>query len=194
MKLCRPWAAALALLLAAQTHLVAQTSGSNLLSSAGSQSESSQDVTLAGFQSLAVGGGPATQLPMINRNCGQFFVGGEYLHIRALPSEAIAYQAFDVTGQAPVDTLVQFEFDHEANYRVYGGYRLNNCGEEIRFSFMSIGSGATSDTGPVDAGSNITFFSPVEVPADDPGERLTANANVSLRSYDLGWSKTIPLG
>ncbi len=199
MKLNRSWTAALAMILLAQSSIFAQsndTQSSDLATALGKKSVrvADENVSPAGFQSLGTGGAMAGGLPMISDRCGQFFAGGEYLYVRALPSEAIAYQQTEATALQVIDTLVQFDFQREANYRFYGGYRLKNCGEEIRFTYSSIDSGATSDTGVVTAGSNITFFSPVEVPADQPGSSLRASADVSLKSYDLGWSKTIPLG
>ncbi len=193
MILSRSWTAALAIILLAQPTIFAQSSGPATVSS-GSRPVADENVVPTSFQALAMGNSMAGGLPMIAGRQGQFFAGGEYLHIRALPSEAIAYAQFDASVVPGVDTLVQFDFDHEGSYRFYGGYRLGNCGEEIRFTYTSLNSGASADTGVVDAGSNITFIGPLDIPALNPGERIRANADVSLKSYDIGWSKTIPLG
>src|SRR5690606_7991988 len=62
----------------------------------------------------------------------RYFVGGEYLHVRATPSEAISYLERDAANF--VDTFHQFDFDYEGSFRFYGGAR-NCCGEEVRFTW-----------------------------------------------------------
>ena len=190
MKLYRSWAAALALVWMATPAAVAQNAGSasettTALYEAGSGSQTG-DLQLT---SLSLGGGG---IPMVQPGCGQFFAGAEYLYVRALPSEAISFLEFNAP--AGTDTFHQFDFNHNSNFRVYGGYRLCNCGEEIRFTYTRFDSDATADTGPVPPGANITFLSPLDIPAINPGERITASANVELNNFDIGWSKTIPLG
>ncbi|MGI9456173.1 MAG: hypothetical protein ACR2NU_06390 [Aeoliella sp.] len=127
----------------------------------------------------------------------QYFFGAEYLAVRALPSEAVSYLTRDVSNlTSPSDTFSQFDFDYEGSYRVYGGLRSCCCGEEIRFTYTRYDTGAAFRSPDVPAGSNgsIQFISPLEVVATIDGQRVEGTTDVELDSFDLGWSKTIPLG
>lgn len=125
-----------------------------------------------------------------NGRCGQFFVGGEYMQIRANPSESIAFLCRD--SDTFEDVFTQFDFSHDGAYRLYGGYRLCNCGEEIRFTYTSFDSGSSAQS-PA-ATSTQQYLAPLEVIAVVPGQSVSGRSNVSLDSYDVGFSKTIPLG
>jgi hypothetical protein len=125
--------------------------------------------------------------------CGQFFFGGEYMQVRANPSEAIAFLCRDTTDIAsPTDQFFQFEYDHDGAYRLYGGYRLCNCGEEIRFTYTSFDSGSEAQS--PQATTTTQYIAPLEVIAVIPGQSVSGRSNVSLDDFDLGYSKTIPLG
>jgi len=129
-------------------------------------------------------------------NGNRFFVGGEYLHVRANPSEAVSYLERDLTDiTSPTDTFNQFDFDYEGSFRLYGGCR-NCCGEEIRFTYtrFDTGSGFVSPTVPNGSGGAFQIVSPLEVVATIDGSRTEGSADIELNSFDLGWSKTIPLG
>lgn len=128
-----------------------------------------------------------------NCRCGQFFFGGEYMQIRATPSESIAYLCRDLTDIGnPEDVFTQFGYGHDGAYRLYGGYRLCNCGEEIRFTFTSFDSGSAASS--PEATVTTQYIAPLEVIAIIPGQTVHGRSNVSLDSYDIGYSKTIPLG
>lgn len=128
-----------------------------------------------------------------NCRCGEFFFGGEYMQIRANPSQSVSYLCRDVTDiNSPTDQFFQFDYGYDGAYRLYGGYRLCNCGEEIRFTYTSFDSGSSAQS-PV-ATSTTTYIAPLEVIAVIPGQSVSGRSNVSLDSYDLGFSKTIPLG
>lgn len=128
-----------------------------------------------------------------NLRRGQFFFGGEYLQIRANPSESIAYLSRDTTDiTMPTDSFTQFDYGYDGAYRLYGGYRLCNCGEEIRFTYTSFDSG--SDAQSPQATSTTQYIAPLEVIAVIPGQSVRGRSNVSLNNFDLGYSKTIPLG
>ena len=84
------------------------------------------------------------------------------------------------------DDFHQLDFDYESSYRFGGGYRLCDCGEEIRFLFTRLSSSA-ADIAP--SGS----FLPYEVSSPPDGQTLVGG-HVALRSFDLAYAKTIPLG
>jgi Legionella pneumophila major outer membrane protein precursor len=125
---------------------------------------------------------------------GQFFVGGEYLYVRASPSEATSYLEQNTTEleTAPFDRLHQLDFKHESSFRFYGGYRLCKCGEEIRWTYTQFDSSAETD---IPASTNtVEIHVPFEVVAIPEGGGSIATGDVSVRSGDLEFAKTIPLG
>ncbi|WP_425399388.1 hypothetical protein [Aeoliella sp.] len=119
----------------------------------------------------------------------RFFVGGEYLYLRANPSEAVAYLERDLVNLT--DTFHQFDFDYSSSFRFYGGCR-NCCGEEVRFTFSRFDTG--SDFISPTETSTIQIISPLEQTPIIDGSRVTGSADIKLDSFDLGWSKTIPIG
>lgn len=124
---------------------------------------------------------------------GQFFVGAEYLSLRANFSEATAYRAnTPAPPDGPAEDFVQFDFDYGDSYRLYGGYRLCDCGGEIRFTYSNFDSNGSFNSGPQPAGT--TFTAPYEVVTSGTDDVLFGDARVTLDDYDIGFSKTIPLG
>jgi hypothetical protein len=128
------------------------------------------------------------------RQPGQFFLGGEYLYVRASPSEATAYleQNFTELETAPFDRLHQMDFQHESAFRFYGGYRLCKCGEEIRWTYSQFDSSARTNI--PGSTQTVTIHVPFEVNAIPDGGGSVATGNVNLKSGDLEYAKTIPLG
>ncbi|MDA8745426.1 hypothetical protein N9N28_12400 [Rubripirellula amarantea] len=119
----------------------------------------------------------------------RFFVGGEYLYLRASPSEAISYLERDLTDL--VNTFHQFDFDYDSSFRAYGGCR-NCCGEEIRFTFSRFDTGSNF-VSPTET-STTQIITPLEQTPVLDGSRVVGTADIDLNDFDLGWSKTIPLG
>jgi len=126
---------------------------------------------------------------------GQFFVGAEYMQVRASFSEATAFvtQRQDAT-VPPVITNVftPLEYDYDPSYRVYGGYRFCDCGGEIQFGYTRYDSDASANGIP-QAGDVIVAV-PEEVFTNTVGQNISVNSSVSAQSLDLAFSKTIPLG
>ncbi len=122
---------------------------------------------------------------------GQFFFGATYIYARADFSEALAYVEQDAV--AGGDTFHMYDFDYNSSYSFDGGYRLCDCGGEIRFNFTRLRSEADF-TAINSNGSNIGLFSPYEIDAPGTGQQIQGDVDVDLRSYDLGFAKTIPLG
>ncbi|MGD9636332.1 MAG: Lpg1974 family pore-forming outer membrane protein [Pirellulales bacterium] len=113
-----------------------------------------------------------------------YFVG-DYLYVRASFSEAVAYiERDDENLDNRSDFLHELNFQHESSYRLGGGYRLDCCDEEVRFMFTRLSSGASA---VAPAGSLV----PYEVIG--PNDTFI-NADVDVKSFDLDFRKTIPLG
>ncbi|MDC0936543.1 Lpg1974 family pore-forming outer membrane protein, partial [Pirellulales bacterium] len=141
-----------------------------------------------------IGGGLG--LDFLDHGCdGQFYVGGEYLYVRANYSQAISYVTRNLPAAgSPSVVFNQFDFDYDDSYRLYGGYRLCECGGDIRFSYSNYSSNSSFQSGVVPTDSSQQFFSPLEVVADQPGTSLNGRASVELEVYDIEFGKTIPLG
>ncbi|QDT70141.1 hypothetical protein MalM25_30860 [Planctomycetes bacterium MalM25] len=121
---------------------------------------------------------------------GQVFFGAEWLNVRAEFSEATAYRELDALNST--ETFHQFNMNYGSSYRLYGGYRLCECGCDITFAYTNFNSGGGFASGEAQAGTT-TITAPFEVDAA-PGDSLYGNSEVDIDNYDLGFSKTIPLG
>jgi hypothetical protein len=119
---------------------------------------------------------------------GRYFITADYLYVRANFSEATAFldQTDDTVQGLGTDEFHELDFKYESSYRFGGGYRTCNCNEEVRFMFTRLSSTA-DDIAP--QGS----FVPYEVGAP-PGGQTFVHADVDVKSYDLEFAKTIPLG
>jgi hypothetical protein len=115
----------------------------------------------------------------------RWYAFADYLYVRASFSEAVAYIEQDTTNlDDQRDFVHELDFQYESSYRFGGGYRLNCCDEELRFTFTRLSSGA-STVAP--AGSLV----PYEVIG--PGDSFIT-ADVDVKALDLDYRKTIPLG
>jgi hypothetical protein len=114
----------------------------------------------------------------------QLIAGAEYIYAQATFSDALAFVEQDTV--AGGETFHQIDFGHESSYSFYGGAYLPDCGGAVIFDYTrltSSGDYARDDS----AFTNI--FGSFEIDGDIEGE-----AEVDLDSYDLSFSKTIPLG
>jgi hypothetical protein len=112
--------------------------------------------------------------------------GAEFIYAQASFSEALAFVQQDLI--TATDEFVEFDWDYEPSYSVYGGVYLVDCGGAVIFEFTRLESDAefaASDFG----NSNINIFAPYEIDGNIEG-----SASVDLESYDLSFAKTIPLG
>ncbi|MGL4514763.1 MAG: hypothetical protein ACRCT8_16870 [Lacipirellulaceae bacterium] len=124
---------------------------------------------------------------------GQFFVGGEYLSVRSSFSEATAYRRIDLGDNT--ETLEQFDFNYGGSFRAYAGYRLCECGGEIRFTYTSFDTDGEFNSGALDNnGQTVSIESPYEVVAPGNGDSLSGTADTNVDIYDIAFAKTIPLG
>jgi hypothetical protein len=116
----------------------------------------------------------------------RWFFTADYLYVRASFSEAVAYiEDADSSIDDQNQTVHELNFQHQSSYRFGGGYRLDCCDEEVRFMFTRLSSGA-STVAP--QGSLV----PYEVIGPDGPTFI--DADVDVKSFDLDFRKTIPLG
>ncbi len=141
--------------------------------------------------------GPACDLGTLHNGGrqGQFFAGVEYLSVRANPSQAISYLERDQTDPLnATNTFHTVDYDFGNSFRLYGGYRWCDCGEEIRFTYSNFDSDGAFQSPQVGAQGTVTYIADLEIFALQPGDYVRGRSDIDLDSYDLGWSKTIPLG
>jgi hypothetical protein len=125
---------------------------------------------------------------------GQFFVTVDYLHVQAGFSDATAFIDRQLVNGTTSFDFNQLEFDYESSYRIGGGYRLCGCGEEIRFLHTRLKSEA-DDAFVSEAITGVGFRHIIPFkPPQFPGGRVEIDADVDVKSFDLEWAKTIPLG
>ena len=75
------------------------------------------------------GGGIGSSLGLGSyAHCGQFFVGADYLNVRANFSESVAFLERDINNF--VDTFHQNAFNYNDSYRLFGGWRALNGRQE----------------------------------------------------------------
>ncbi len=136
---------------------------------------------------------------LLNRT-GHFYGGVDYLYVRPTFSESTAFvERTQFNNGTVVNRFNELEYDYGSSYRIFGGYRLD-CGGEIEFAFTRYqGNGASGMAGPDTTNlppgvASIEILAGGELVALDPNTRIDVSSNVDLKSYDLGFSKTIPLG
>jgi hypothetical protein len=123
-----------------------------------------------------------------------WFVGGEVLIARPRFSEAEAFVRHkDVTTEDRSivnDETIQFDFDYTANYRVYGGVRLNDCGNELRFAYWRLSGDAQSGATILD-GQNVRYEGYFNDPISLPGESIASQLSVTANIYDIEFTKPV---
>jgi len=149
--------------------------------------DSSCDSFSEGGAGLSLGG-------RLGSRPGQFFFVGEYIYARASLSQALAYIVSDPNDPQGGQEFVEYDFDYQSSYRFSGGYRLCDCGGEIVFNFARFRSEAGFNVQDTSGSPNSVLFAPYEVAAPGDNGILTGNSSIDLKSYDLGFSKTIPSG
>ncbi|MCA9239526.1 MAG: hypothetical protein KDA37_04980, partial [Planctomycetales bacterium] len=137
----------------------------------------------------------------MNNGCTcQVIAGGDYLQLRATHSQQLAYVERNITNLATNEEFIryhQFDSDYTGSYRVWAGWRIPECGQEFRFTYSNFnGDGSFSSVPQVGApgAGTVEIAGPFEVVPAGDGDTLFGNSKVKLNNYDLGCSKTIPLG
>ncbi len=114
----------------------------------------------------------------------QLVFGADYLYAKADFSQALSYVEQDLI--AGGETWHCFDFDYNSSYSFYGGVYLCDCGGSVIFDYTRLTSDA--DTAATSTTTD-QIFGPFEI--DD---NIEGHADVDLKSYDLSFAKTIPLG
>jgi hypothetical protein len=131
------------------------------------------------------GGGGGGMLGSLSGNRPvQVVAGAEYIWAQATFSDALAFVEQDTV--AGGETFHQLDFDFQSSYSFYGGFYLADCGGAVIFDYTRL----TSSADFAASSSQFTnIFGNFEV-----DNNITGAADVDLKSYDLSFSKTIPLG
>jgi len=131
---------------------------------------------------------------------GAWFGGVEFLLIRPHFSEADAYLAHTDNAQtlASIDETVSYKFGFNGSVRAFLGYRLCDCGGEIRMSYwnFNMNDGVTSPTVPPNTNQIAVdpYSGQLEVNAGTPGSFLRTQFMMDINSFDVDFAKRIPLG
>lgn len=124
---------------------------------------------------------------------GSFVVGGEYLNVRPTFSEAnglIIITAINPPPSTQID-YIPIEFDYNSSFRAYGGYRWDECGEEIIFTYTRFNNNSGFDSGL--AGPNQVFRDPHQEVPVGPNDRVLQDVDIEAQVFDLAFGKTIPV-
>jgi len=122
---------------------------------------------------------------------GTWVGGADYLYVRPTFSEAIGFVESTFSGSDLSQTRHPFTFGYQSSVRAFFGYRLQDCGGEILFTYTNLGGDAEAHS-PTATGST-TFTGQLEINTSQ-GESLVSTANVDLNTYDIDFSKSIRLG
>ena len=131
--------------------------------------------------------------PLVDRQY-QFFAYGEYIYARASFSEALAYIESDPNDPQGGQEIVEYDFDYNSSYRFGGGINFCDCGGAVIFNFARYTSDADVLATDTSSAPQETIFGPYEIIAPQGGGSIEGHADVDIKSYDIGWAKTIPLG
>jgi hypothetical protein len=130
-------------------------------------------------------------------DCGpRCYVVADYLHVEAGFSEALAFVDNQFTTGDPLTTSFDhqnLDFDFTSSYRLGGGYRIGDCGEEVRFMYTRLRSAAESGFTSEFVGNDPRFLVPYK-PPQEAGGRVDIDAEVDVHSFDWDIVKTMPLG
>ena len=129
---------------------------------------------------------------------GQWFAYADYLNVRAHFSDALAFVEQIDTNTTPSTTTQQFhqiDYQFQSSFRVGGGYRLSDCGEEIVFNYTKLRSSG-DDFAEAIPGSGRTIIFPFSQQTlnQNTGQTGRVNSSVDMNSWDLDCRKTIPFG
>ncbi len=114
----------------------------------------------------------------------QLIFGAEYIYAKANFSDALAFVEQDLV--AGGETWRCFDFDYGSSYSFYGGVYLPDCGGSLIFDYTRLQSDASTSA---QSSSTVNIFGPFEI--DD---NIEGFADVDLQTFDIMFSKTIPLG
>lgn len=114
----------------------------------------------------------------------QLVFGAEYIYAKANFSDALAFVEQDIVNGG--ENWRCYDFEYNSSYGFYGGVYLPDCGGAMMFNFRRMTSDADV---AADSSSTVDIFGPFEV-----DNNVEGHADVDLRTFDLSFAKTIPLG
>ena len=164
-----------------------QSAGMGPSDMAGEMEQSEYDGPYGACNTCPTGGCDSGRGGMLGQLSGgrnvQLIAGAEYIYAQATFSEALAFVE-RVPGVS--DTFHQIDFNHESSYSVFGGLYMPDCGGAVLFEYTELNSSGDFSAA---ATPSTQIFGPFDV-----NENIEGFADVDLESYDLSFSKTIPLG
>jgi hypothetical protein len=141
------------------------------------------------------GGSPACGDACGDSGCSgaECFVVAEVLHVEAGFSEALAFVDSQFINGTTSFEYIDRDFDFTSSYRFGGGYRLCECGEEVRFMYTRMRSDSHTGFTSEFVNNQPQFLIPFKPPQFDGGP-VFIDAEVDAHTYDLEIAKTIALG
>ncbi len=139
-------------------------------------------------------------------NEGEWFGGAEYLYIRPHFSNDFAYrQAHEVNVAGGTSTITEtdhgFDYGYSSSIRAFIGYRLCECGGEVKFTYWGFGGNASVDSpaqGAVSTSGNTStldvFSSLLDVNTGaNTGSHIHATSGLNVNAFDIDFAKPLPL-
>jgi hypothetical protein len=127
---------------------------------------------------------------LCDRNCcRKYFVGVDYLYVRANFSEMLTYIEKPQTDDQ--ETFHQQHFQADSSYRLYGGIRDACSGLEWNLNFTRFSSHAPGFPQQSDDDIIIPLYPSFNADPTNP-HTVTVSAVARVNSYDIGCAKTIP--
>lgn len=138
---------------------------------------------------------------------GEAYGGADFLFVRPHFSEATAFAQGSLGPGGLMVTGQELNFDYEAAFRVFAGYRFDGGDTELRFTYTRITDEVSVDAGNPAAGTfivdpfgNVVGTAPVINPNSAlfgksivGGDHISTEASVALDAYDLELIKPIAL-
>lgn len=135
-------------------------------------------------------------LPCNYYNQNGWYLGAEYLYTRVNYSDPAAVMTrttvVDANNNSTVtDRTIPYDLGYQSTYRIYGGFRWGDCGESINFNFFNFNNGSTYVAPDIVQGGVIVAGHMETNPGN--GERLISSLDTGVNTYDLDYSKRIPI-
>ncbi|HXY32713.1 MAG TPA: Lpg1974 family pore-forming outer membrane protein [Planctomycetaceae bacterium] len=138
---------------------------------------------------------------------GGVFGGADFLFVRPHFSEATAFAHASLGPAGLSVTGEELNFDYEASFRVFAGYRFEGSDTEVQFTYTRLDNHTSVDAGNpgpgqflVDPFGNIVGTATVVDPNSalfghqiTGGDHISTDAGVTLNIYDIEVIKPIPL-
>jgi Legionella pneumophila major outer membrane protein precursor len=136
----------------------------------------------------------------ISPECGPgFYVGADYLLVHPRFSEATLFARGTVGASGLNVTAQEATFSYDSSFRVYGGYKFDDVGTALQFTFTRLPGSSSQDAGNltpghflVDPFGNIAGVAPSLTNPGQfnvGGDHIHVDTDIVLDSYDLDFIK-----